>query len=1143
MPDHQKHRSARRPPFQRAVPIAYPKTQATRNGAPPDNASVPVCALQFGWETRDGVYSAEFERTCAGTLQFNGARGHFRLRISDNARTVTITLDTSQITWASSGCDQLNAILFFALKYPPSYHEESVISSGTPSPHAPHQQRSPSPIRRRLSSWDPNHWAYSPYTSNSIRIVCFSKRSVYTLSRMVHDANVPATSFMYPLARLDIFSPSRRDAFQSWLAAEGFEMAFQLDSIARTNIFDLQEILRLKPHLIKMKGTFGTSYTASFTRHLALQARNKPWCLRKDYGPVDSLMKLFVECKKDFYAPASIPYSDRELFFCHHVTVTPTRLILSGPFPERNNRVMRKYAAYTTNFIRVSFADEDGLQFRADPDSGGRQFVRERFGHILSPSNGLDVAGHHFDFLTHSLSGLKSHAVWFVRPFRMPDPSGSGPMIDITAASIIAGLGIFDDPSAVPCYDPDLVRCPARYAARLAQAFTATDAAVEVAPDDIVWEQDIVDAKGRSFTDGAGLMSYELLSDIWEELQRKNPRIRGSVPPDVLQIRHQGSKGTLTASAELPGRRMVLRHTMIKFAAPDIRMVEVAAVFNRPAPFYLNRPLIMVLEGLKLKGGYAILKSLQDKVVEETTHAMHSFSTASSLLDRHGLGVAYKLSSTCSALAELITQEPRDSFLLDPVDVASYHILRDLKYRAHIPVPDGYTLVGVADPYGCLEPDEVFACVTSVKNGLTFLEGPIMISRSPVSHRGDVQIRKAIGRPPVGSILEKHPVKNALVFSVKGSRPLSSCLSGGDLDGDTYVITTLEDLLPTQPCPPADYNSAKKKLNPYPSTMQDVADFITEYIYSDNVGVIASRWLEIADSSPRGVSDPACLALASLHSAAVDYPKTGLPVPLANIPRYQRDGKPDWTAPEIGPTPGKYYQSQSFIGRLFREVKLSPPRSATLVGSRPPTQYSFPDPQAQNQYTSLQRNAVEMLSRFDSEDSIETAIHTLVSKHIGADATSCDDKYTEDIWVLFQDYVSQLRATCLAFSLAQGRGMNAMLTEDEIIVGTILAPARDSRFRRQRKEQMSQMREQVSILVDRFVAALTEGIGRDVVAVIRRAWLGFRLTTIHRDAFGCRSFRLIALHEILDAIKLKETSYTTRATTPRKFEEIIPQYA
>ena len=774
MPDPQKHRSARkketeRPSFQRTVPIGHPRLHITKNGTPPDNASVPVCALQFGWETRDGVYSAEFEKRCSGTLQFNGARGHFCLRIQEKTRIVIITLDTSQIAWASVGWDRLNSILFLALKYPPSYHEESIVSSGTPFPDAHHQRGAPSPVRRRLDTWNPDHRAYSPYTSNSIRIVCFSKQSVYALSRMIHDANAHTTNFMYPLARLDIFSQSRRDAFQLWLVAEGFEVAFQLDSIARTNVFDLQEILRLKPHLVKMRATFGTSYTASFIRHLGLQAQVMPWCLRKDHGPVDPLMKLFVDCKKNFYAPASIPYSDRELFFCHHVTVTPTRLILSGPFPERNNRVMRKYAAYTTNFIRVSFADEDGLQFRADADSGGRRFVHQRFGHILSLSNGLDVAGHHFDFLTHSLSGLKSHAVWFIRPFRMQDPSGSGAMVEVTAASIIAGLGIFDDPSAVPSYDPELIRCPARYAARLAQAFTATDAAVEVDPGEIIWEKDIVDAKGRSFTDGSGLMSYELLSDIWEELQRKNPRLRGSVSPDVLQIRYQGSKGTLTASAELKGRQMVLRHTMIKFAAPDIRMIEVAAVFNRPAPFYLNRPLIMVLEGLKLKGGYSILKTLQDDVVKGTAHAMHSFSTAAFLLDRHGLGVAYKLSSTCAALADLIPLEPRASFMSGPVDVASYHILRDLKHRAHIPVPDGYTLVGVADPYGCLEADEVFVCVASANTGLIFLEGQIMISRSPVSHPGDVQIRKAIGRPPKGSLLEKHIVKNALVFSIKGN--------------------------------------------------------------------------------------------------------------------------------------------------------------------------------------------------------------------------------------------------------------------------------------------------------------------------------------------------------------------------------------
>ena len=61
-------------------------------------------------------------------------------------------------------------------------------------------------------------------------------------------------------------------------------------------------------------------------------------------------------------------------------------------------------------------------------------------------------------------------------------------------------------------------------------------------------------------------------------------------------------------------------------------------------------------------------------------------------------------------------------------------------------------------------------------------------------------------------------------------------------------------------------------------------------------------------------------------------------------------------------------------------------------------------------------------------------------------------------------------------------------------------------------------------LVDRFASSLIEGIGRDIEGGLRRAWLGFRLTTIRRDAFGCKSFRLIALHEIFDAIKLKEDS-------------------
>jgi len=71
-----------------------------------------------------------------------------------------------------------------------------------------------------------------------------------------------------------------------------------------------------------------------------------------------------------------------------------------------------------------------------------------------------------------------------------------------------------------------------------------------------------------------------------------------------------------------------------------------------------------------------------------------------------------------------------------------------------------------------------------------------------VIHPGDVQIVKAIGKPPPGSPFEKEPLPNAVVFSIKGmallpclvvytlreyypgDRPVPSKTGGGDLDGD-----------------------------------------------------------------------------------------------------------------------------------------------------------------------------------------------------------------------------------------------------------------------------------------------------------------------------------------------------------------------
>ena len=66
-----------------------------------------------------------------------------------------------------------------------------------------------------------------------------------------------------------------------------------------------------------------------------------------------------------------------------------------------------------------------------------------------------------------------------------------------------------------------------------------------------------------------------------------------------------------------------------------------------------------------------------------------------------------------------------------------------------------------------------------------------------------------------------------------GERPLPSCLGGGDLDGDLYNVSTRRDLLPSRTYTPASYEPAQKKLVEHECTMEDVADFVAEYISSD----------------------------------------------------------------------------------------------------------------------------------------------------------------------------------------------------------------------------------------------------------------------------------------------------------------------
>ncbi|KAI0690041.1 RdRP-domain-containing protein [Cytidiella melzeri] len=1117
------------------LPYVDPKALEEREGIVEQLRSrhIPVIALQFGWECRNGAFSVEWEKNCMGWLIFDLDKREYRMTYRDEDEVEsplrTVAMRSTQIAYATIGGPaadgSYDATFFLSLLYPPTFEAESSGPARTGLDlHRPLLSRSSSGKRQRLSELDEDHASFVQYTSLAVQFRCLSQNAAENLSWIADLAHVKADGLPLNEVHLGLFSSQLRLGYAGFLQTLDIEVAFQVEALVRNHHMDFREVLDIRRHIEWMVARKGGAYTAAFIRHLAFRASELFG--QSDIArslDTDLVRELWLRCRKDFeFRDDSLEVvgSQADTFMCLHVTVMPSRICLGGPFPEKNNRVMRQYAGYTSNFLRVSFADDSGLQYRMDRDVDDRSFIHARFGGVLQ--EGLHIAGHHFEFLAYSQSGLKQHAVWFMKTFVKKE---YGRRSTISPDVIIRSIGVFNGID----YDPELIFCPARYGARISQAFTSTEAAVSMqSMEEILILPDIVDKKKRSFTDGVGTMSREFAGDAWKALQavsRRHARNHHCKYPPAFQIRCHGSKGMLSVDYRLSGQQICLRQSMVKFNAPNTKQLEIVAAFTSPGKFYLNRPLIMMLEDLHITGGYDFLKKLQDVVVAHTERAITSLGEAASLFESYGLGTSFKLASTLLNLHKLGMSMWDNELLKQLTGFAVHHVLRELKYRSRIPVPEGWTLPGIADIHGYLREREIYACITSNDGSEPrYLEGPVMVFRSPTIHPGDIQLVTGIGKPPRGSPYDREPLPNTVVFSIKGGRPLASCLAGGDLDGDEFVCCTHEDMLPNKTYHPASYPPAARQTVAHPSTRADVANFVTEYLYSDSVGLIANAWLLRADSSDKGILDPDCLALAALHSDAVDYPKTGMPVPLDRIPPNKSPIKPDWSCPEltVGDNTKLYYESQRWLGRLFREIQLPEPQMPQYSASR------NHDVSLDNIFARFRK--LERYANAKRGGDIIRAVRQKVSQYISWDPSESMTLIRE-IWAVFQEFACDLRIVCASHTISPGR--SATLTEEEALVGTIVAKCS---VRGKRKEQIAKLREQTTRLFDR-TARQVVGADQDgeddftthTLLTLKRAWAAYGVSIIYRQsqAFGSQSFSLLALSEIFDAVKKLEAVGST----------------
>ncbi|XP_058762602.1 RNA-dependent RNA polymerase 2-like [Vicia villosa] len=594
--------------------------------------------------------------------------------------------------------------------------------------------------------------------------------------------------------------------------------------------------------------------------------------------------------------------ADNNIMRCHRALITPSKIYCLGPELETSNHVVKHFATYASDFMRITFVDEDWSKLPTNAISTSLQrgifakpFKTEIYKRVLNIlRDGVLIGSKRFEFLAFSASQLRSNSVWL---FASNDK--------VKAADIREWMGSFKN-----------IRSVSKCAARMGQLFSSSRQTFEMAPQDVDLIPDIEitsDGINYCFSDGIGKISQTFARQLAQKLKLDQNRI-----PSAFQIRYGGYKGVIAVDPH-SSRKLSLRNSMLKFESKNSMLCITKC--SESMPCFLNREIISLLSTLGVKD--EALLALQEGQLQLLGKMLTDREAALDVLE------SLSGADSKSILVKMLHgfYEPNSEPYLSMMLKAHYaYQLSDLKSRCRIFVPKGRVLIGCLDETGILNYGQVFVRISVTKtkeksgdenlrdvdgDGSTcIIVGKVVVTKNPCLHPGDIRVLDAV----YNEELEENGLKDCLVFPQKGPRPHPNECSGGDLDGDLFFVSWDKDLIPAETDNPMDYTGRRPRIMDHKVTLEEIHQFFVDYMINDTLGAISTAHLVHADREPEKARSRKCLELAELHSMAVDFAKTGAPaeMPRALKPREFPDFMERFEKP--------MYVSRGVLGKLYRAL-------------------------------------------------------------------------------------------------------------------------------------------------------------------------------------------------------------------------------
>lgn len=458
--------------------------------------------------------------------------------------------------------------------------------------------------------------------------------------------------------------------------------------------------------------------------------------------------------------------------------------------------------------------------------------------------NGISIGERHFEFLAFGNSQFREHGAYFFAP-----------LPHLSAQDIRAWMGYFGD-----------IKIVAKHAARLGQCFSTTRA-INCTRVEIRETQD-VKRNGYNFTDGVGKISKFLAQLITSEL---NITTASGEPPSVFQFRLGGCKGVLAVSPDAKMREIHIRPSQYKFPAVHNGLEIIR--WSQFAAATLNRQLILVLSALGVEDDLFVrkLKEMLLNLQQAMTDEKMALHLLQKYIDPN------QMTMTVAAMVLEGFQRFREPFVTSLLQLWRAWSIKYLKEKAKILIEKGAFLFGCVDETATLKghfddqqqigPDstdeewveslpQIFLQISARKPGgrASVIEGPCLLARNPSLHPGDIRVVRGV------NVKALWHLKDVVVLPQTGDRDIAGMCSGGDLDGDDYLVVWDPELFPKEwNHKPMDYTPPVPVEVEREVTVNDITNFFVTYMKNDRLPTIAHAHLALGDYMDLGVKDEKCM--------------------------------------------------------------------------------------------------------------------------------------------------------------------------------------------------------------------------------------------------------------------------------------------